>query len=274
MELLEILRKVPDVVWSGLLASFLTLAGVMLSNRSNTKRLLSQLRHDADEKQKDRLSVLRKAVDLKAAEETAAAAAYFGRIAQLDSTEQNLGDGLQSFFAVSAQVQLIASPDTVALVSELTARYGEILLTLIQRAQPAHDARIDIDVISPHYDRAQSEVDRILAEMRQLNESGRPDPERMSALQISIGHAQRTTEELGEQRLAHFSARARALKDFAVTCMNELRSTGSLQVQVSVAIRRELNLDSDLVEYEARLEESWQRMNAKMSAFLSQLEES
>ena len=56
--------------------------------------------------------------------------------------------------------------------------------------------------------------------------------------------------------------------------MNELRSIGSLQVQVSVAIRRELNLDSDLVEYEARLEEIWQRMNAKMSAFLSQLEDS
>lgn len=274
MELLEILRKVPDVVWSGLLASFLTLTGVMLSNRSNTKRLLKQLRHDADEKHKDRLAVLRKEVYLKAAQETAVAGAYFGRIAQLDSTKENIGDGLQGFFAASAQLQLIASPKTVELASELTARYGEILLTLIPKAQPAHDAKIGIDVVSPHYERAQGEVDRILAEMCQLNESGRPEPERMAALQVSIKYAQQRTEELATERLKHFSAYAQAQKDFAIACMRELRSVGGLQAEVTTAIRRELNLDSDSAEYEAKLKEIWQRMDSKMAEFLAQLEDS
>ena len=58
--LLSFLSSIPAVVWSGLIASFLTLGGVLISNRSNTNRLLLQLQHDATEKTKERTAALRR----------------------------------------------------------------------------------------------------------------------------------------------------------------------------------------------------------------------
>lgn len=54
--------EVPDVVWSGVIASVITLSGVLLSNHSNTVRLEKQLAHDAEQKEKERLASLRKDV--------------------------------------------------------------------------------------------------------------------------------------------------------------------------------------------------------------------
>jgi len=48
--LFDILRKVPDVVWAGVIASFLTLSGVKVANRDNARRLMLRLRHDKEEK--------------------------------------------------------------------------------------------------------------------------------------------------------------------------------------------------------------------------------
>lgn len=70
------LKSVPDVIWSGLLASFLTLGGVLLSNRGYTQRLRLQLDHDAAEKTKERTAILRRETYLRAAEELVRVNAY------------------------------------------------------------------------------------------------------------------------------------------------------------------------------------------------------
>jgi len=44
--LIEFLKSIPDVIWSGLIASALTLGGVLISNRSNTVRLKLQFEHE------------------------------------------------------------------------------------------------------------------------------------------------------------------------------------------------------------------------------------
>jgi hypothetical protein len=56
------MKYVPDVVWSGLLASAVTLGGVFLSNASNNKRLKIQLKHDEQQKANERISTLRRPV--------------------------------------------------------------------------------------------------------------------------------------------------------------------------------------------------------------------
>jgi hypothetical protein len=64
MEILSLLKSIPDTVWAALTASALTLGGVFLSNRSSTKRLKLQLEHDAQEKDKDRKNDMRRSVYL------------------------------------------------------------------------------------------------------------------------------------------------------------------------------------------------------------------
>jgi len=51
----NILYKVPDAVWAAIIASLLTLGGVIATNAENNKRLKSQLEHDAAERENLRL---------------------------------------------------------------------------------------------------------------------------------------------------------------------------------------------------------------------------
>jgi len=117
IDLIAFLKSIPDVIWSGLIASMLTLGGVLISNGSNTNRLKLQLQHDANEKTKERTATLRREVYLRAAEELVKANAHLATLPQLDLSKTNLGDGLQGFFSATARLQLIAEPKTALLVS-------------------------------------------------------------------------------------------------------------------------------------------------------------
>lgn len=273
MQILYYLTKIPDVVWSGLLASALTLAGVMLSNMSNTKRLLKQLSHDSEEKGKDRINSVRKDVYLKAAEEMAKANGYLGKIPQLDPTKENLGDGLSEFFAAAAKLQLVSQPNTALLTGELVTRYGEILLGLLPQASPVHNLNSEIRLASDFYDRNQAEVTRVVAEMTQLNESGQPNPVRFAALERSYESAQQAANHFAEARSNASKQHAAAMREYTIALLNEIRSIGLLQVQLTAAIRSELSLETDIAEYETRLQANFERMDRSFQGLLAKLKE-
>lgn len=273
MQLLVLLSKIPDVVWSGLLASVITLTGVMLSNWSNTKRLIQQLSHDSGEKEKDRKSALRRDVYLKAVEEMAKVGGYLGKIPQLDPAKTNIADGLTDFLAVSAKLQLIAHPETSSLAGELTTRYGEIFMSLLGKAMPVQDLNTEIKISSDLYDRNQAEVTRVLAEMTQLNESGQPNFARFTTLQRSFESSQALANQFAEKRQEAFQQQGIAMREYRVALMEEMRTVGSLQVQLAAAIRNELNLTTDIAEYEARLQANWERMDKKIKELVAKMEE-
>jgi hypothetical protein len=274
MGILSLLDQVPAIVWSGLLASLVTLSGVMLSNRSNTKRLLKQLEHDATQKNKDRLAVLHREVYLKAAEELARASGYLGRLSQLDPAKDNIADGLSEFFAVSAKVQLIAQPTTSRLAGELTIRYGELIMRLIQKVMPVHDLNSQIRITNDFVQRNQAEVERVLAEMKQLNESGAHDQARFEGLERSFHHAQEMTTSFAAKRDSLWTQQLSANREFNITLFQEMRHVGPVQAQVMAALRSDLGLETDIREYQQRMEENWARMDTQLKAVLSQLGES
>lgn len=109
-EFFKFLGSIPDVVWSGIIASLLTFIGVMLSNGSNTKRLRIQLDHDAKEKAKERTSVLRRDVYLKTIEELNRVNMKLVELAQADFVNSNPTNDLQDFYAAASKLQLIAEP--------------------------------------------------------------------------------------------------------------------------------------------------------------------
>ena len=265
------LGEVPDIIVSALLASSVTLLGVMLSNGSNTKRLLRQLCHDAQQKRDDRMAVMHREVYLKAAEELTRAGSYLGRIATLNPTKENIADGLSEFFAISAKVQLVAQPETARRFGELTAQYSEAMFKLMRQAMPVHDANIDIEIASDLYERSRTEVNRILADMQQFNESGQPNAERFEALNRAFTHAAELSATYAAEREGLFEKRAAAHKEFVVLVLQEARSLGTIQLHALASLRAELGLATDMKEYTTRLEANWARIQAQMEATLDKL---
>lgn len=266
------IAAIPDVVWSGLIASLITLSGVMLSNRSNTKRLILQLKHDAEQKERDRLNNLRRDVYLNCIEEASKVPAYFGKIPMLDPTTTSIGEGLADFISASAKVQMVSQPETANLTAELTTKYGEIFALLLEKASPIHDSNSTIKISGDLYQRNQSEIDRILAEMKLMNESVSHDEARYLALERSLENTKNLVVHFSEEREKAFQFRDEALSDYMQFLFQEMKKTMTLQNEVAACIKRELNIEFDADASKKSSESSYARMSAAVNRLNSYLD--
>lgn len=269
--LLALLEAIPNVIWSGIVASLLTLGGVLLSNRDSTNRLKLQLQHDAAEKSKERIATLRRDVYFRTVEELVKANAHLAGLPQKDLAKENFGDGLQDFFSASARLQLVAEPETALLVAQLQADYGELAFDLMTHLLPVSKAKIDIQIADNLYNKAQTEVTRLLADMAKQNESGNPDPKIFQSLQLAFEFQQGQSQKFGDdcsQAWHRFNESSIEFQRFLFTRIKDL---GPKQIPVLVAIRRDLGLTGDLQEFEAEMRRQILRNESKLDALISNL---
>jgi hypothetical protein len=272
-EILEFLKSVPDVIWSALIASVITLGGVFLSNLSNTKRLKLQLRHDANEKAIERTSVLRRDVYLRTVEELVKANAHLSSLPKLDIAKTNIADGLQGFFTTAARLQLVAEPKTSLLVSQLSADYGELVFKLMIDLLPVSKARTDIEITDSFYQKTQIEIARILAEMRKVNESEKPNLIVLNSLQDSFQFEQEQAEKNVAERSDGWERFNQYNLIFQKNLLIGLKEISSKQIAVMVEIRRDLGLTGDLAAIEEHMTKQWVRMETHYDALIAALQQ-
>jgi hypothetical protein len=272
MTISDLVLKIPDVVWSGIIASVLTLSGVLLSNRSNTNRLLLQLHHDATEKDKQRKADLRREVYLKAAEELVKASAHLGSIPQIDLAKTNAADGLQGLFAALAKFQLVSEVHTSALASQLSGKYAELLFRLTARSIPIQELRTDIEIVSDHYNRTQTEIQRVLAAMTKENESGKPDQSVFEALSKSFEFQQEKSAQLASERNELWRQRNAEHLKFSRSLVPETKEIARISVLVMVAIRNELGVGGDPDIFLENMEAQLAKLSSHLDEFLLNLE--
>ena len=273
MTITKLLASIPAIVWSGLLASFVTLSGVMLSNWGNTRRLLLQLRHDADQKRQDRLAALHREVYLTAVEELAKANSFLGKISQIDPAKENIGDGFSGLFAACAKAQLIAQPEASKLLGELIMAYGQLIMRLIGHVMPVHDLNRKIRLASDFLERNQAEARRVLDEIKLANESGAMTPARFEALDRSFQHAQEMAESFSAQRDDLWVQHGPANREFNVALLGEMRAIGPIQARTMAALRSELGLETDMVGYMQRMEENMARIDEQLQVAMGKMSE-
>lgn len=268
----QLIQSVPDVIWSGIIASFLTLSGVLISNRSNTTRLNTQLTHDREEKIKERTLSLRREVYLKAAEELVKLNAYLASLPQQDIAKGNLGEGFVGFQTASARLQLVAEPQTTLLAMRLSGTYGELLLELTPRLMVLGEAKSDIQIADDLYTKANNEVQRILSAMTQQNESGKPGQQAFDALQRSFQFSQEQASQFAANRSAGWASFNRGNIAFMRHLFSRLREIAPQQMKLMVEIRRDLSLIGDLSKVEEEMQKQLDRMTEKLTQFLQSME--
>jgi hypothetical protein len=265
------LKSIPDVIWSGVIASLLTLGGVLLSNRDNTRRLLIQLQHDADQKAKDRINVMRRDTYLDTVEQLTKVNSYLAGLPQRDVSKENVADGLQAFFTSVAKLQLVAEPQTALLVLKFQADYGELIFDLMRHLIPTIEAKTDIQINDDHYQKTQREISRILSEMSRQNESGKPNSDVFGVLQKSFDFQQSLSSKYAEDRSQarqRFNASSITFQRFLLKRMRELYPK---QVPVLMAIRRDLGLTDELADFQKEMELQSKRLEGKFDELLASL---
>jgi len=270
--LLDFLRSVPAVVWSGVIASLLTLGGVLLSNWSNTKRLRIQLQHDSAEKTAERRAVLRREVYLKAVEELTKAGSYLSTLPEKDPAKENLGEGVQGFAIAAAKLQLVAEPKTALLANEVAASFGELTVRLLGKVMPLHRARAQIRIHDDLYIEAHAQVKRVLSEMAKLNEAAEPNPRLWEALQRSLDGYMTHMSAHANNRSQAWDLFNLSNAQFQKQLIAELREIGGKQIPLLIEIRRDLGLTTELEAFQAQMEKQWARMSGELAGLFQQLE--
>ena len=158
------------------------------------------MEHDATEKQKERVFTLRRDLYLKKRPKTTVYAnAYFGGMAQVDVTKPGYDAPLRDL-SVAAQMQLVVSQSTAQLISDLVSYYGELQMKLIPKVGPISVLRSNIETITALYDTSQVEVQRVIAAMRQFNETGQRNADAFQRLTRSADVARQTSRATRTER--------------------------------------------------------------------------
>lgn len=271
--MLELLNSIPINIWSVVLGSIIAFGGVLISNRSQSKRLTLQLNHDSELKVIERKAAMRRDVYLNAAEELVRANSYLGSLAQIDLTKTNIGVGLQDFFASAAKLGLVAEEETGKALNELVIAYSGLLFKLMINVAPISEQKTNINMLNEHYDEAQTEIKRILAEMSRQNESAAPDERVFNMLDSSFKFQQERAKELTDERDECWRKVNEYTKKFALLLMDEMRKIAFLQVPVMVGIRKELDIDTNLESYRDMINNSAERVREQLDNCLASIDD-
>jgi len=254
----------PDLVWSGIIASGITLLGVFLVTMSNNLMLRAQLKHASSEKDKERAANLRRDVFLPAAEELTKAMNFLSCLPKTDLRTVNPIESVQGFFAASAKLHLVADERTAAAVAEFSAAFGKLLMRIISKTVPLQMLQIDIEILSGLYERFQGDANRVLSERGRMVETCNKDQAHFEQLGRAIESHQEMAYQYAEQRNAKYKDYNESLKQFSLFLMKETKVLSQLQIPLLVALRRDLGFDTDLRIYEDQLERQYQIMIAEM----------
>jgi len=269
--LIEALKNIPANVWSVLLGSLIAYLGVLISNWHNNKRLLIQLKHDAELRSIERKALMRREVYLSAAEELVKANSFLGSLAQMDLAKTNIGAELQGLFTSAAKLGLIAEEETGSALNELMLAYSSLLFRLLIKVSPISDSKNSISTISYHYEESQLEIKRILAAMTNQNESGAPNTIVFDSLSSLFDFQSKASKELTEERDELWKNVTDLTSDFAVVMANEMKSIALLQVPVMVGIRKELELETDIETYKQQVVSNTDKLSKLLDDFIAEI---
>ena len=265
LETVGLLKLVPSAVWSGVVAAVSALVVVFISNRSSNKRLEIQLKHDADEKAKEKISNLRKEVYLKAVEDISSTNIHISAIASRDLTETGVNSELETITASMEKLKIVAEPETAKVAEELSQAYVLLILSVLPRIVPLHDARSDIEINDDLYNKSFADASRVMQQMHRFNEEACQDMVHFQALQRSYEWFSNQSEEYAEARTAAYKRRDELLLEFNAGLLPRMKELSKIQLRLTGCIRKELSLSFDLAEMERRLERSWAVMAASYS---------
>ena len=257
-----VLQTIPASAWTALMGSLLTLAGVLVANRHSRHQLRVQLEHDAAERRKQRTVELRRTVYLSAAEEMVKANAVVGRIPTTAFGNANIAQELIPFFAAMMKLQMVGEPKTALLANGLASSYGEALGSAIARALPISEVVSAIDLKTERYEVVQVEIQRLLAAMNALSESGVDDKQRLDALNQAFTLNMQLAAEIEVERTALRERHTELMVD-ATRRVAPIAGTLAMEfLPLFVEIRRELDLGGNVDDFRAMLDSQVARMDS------------
>ena len=269
--MIALIRTIPDVVWAAVIASLLTICGVLVTNRGNRRALKEQLLHDAQQRDRERNMELRRDVYLEATEAITTNHMVLMRLTNLEIPDSELGQQFSESAAAISKVSVIGSADTVRAVSELSTELGVRYLQLTAKRLPLIDRKDDIDILNEFIQKSSLEQDRLIELMKEMNLQGNPDERRLAAITRNFEFQQEQSEKYAVERDQLEQENRKELVQFTRDCVQASKDVGKYIVPAVRTVRKEMDLPFEEEEYRATLERSWKTTERSLSDFIDKI---
>lgn len=144
--IIELLSKVPNVMWSAITASGLTFLGVLWTNRGNEKRQAALLEHEKQKYQSEQKLVLKKEVFLNVARSFADVLGIIPKLINLDFSQKEIEIQMADHSGTVAKSYLAAKEDSVAAILNYSAETAETFLKLMKSRTVVLDHKEAIEI--------------------------------------------------------------------------------------------------------------------------------
>ncbi|MBS0229358.1 MAG: hypothetical protein JSS23_11755 [Proteobacteria bacterium] len=265
------IESVPNVIWSGVIASIITLIGVLVSNRGNTKRLHQQHQHEAQQKTKERITNIRRDLYMTAASEMSNAMAHLGTIPNLDPRTDNLTAPLIALNTTGGKCQLVAEKDTSKIMADVLQRINQVTLSLIVKAQPMFNEKLEAEYHQLLRDSAKERFDAILADQKRLLEQESFNEPRFALLTEQSAKATEEFQHHGKQMLDALDRRLALQKQYTLEMLRESEQIVQAQIPLIVALRAELELSTDVNELRQRMTSGLKAMQDTLNHTIAEI---
>lgn len=254
--------NLPSEFWAAFLTSAVTslaaLIGVCMTIKSNQKNLANQLKHDAEEKEKERMAILHREVYLKLSKEIAQLFSHLGSLSQVDLIEKNIFGNINEFFSASAQAQLISKNDTAIILADFNNNIGVFLIKILPKITEINIINGEINLETKKFNDLFRKLNNLHDERMLLVRKETTDSYlsiEMISKQIKfyeeiMNDSHMKLETLGKNHI-------QKSKEVSFIILDELKELLPLQLKIHIALRKELGLPSDIYEYEKHIERSW-----------------
>jgi hypothetical protein len=263
------LESVPVLFYAATSASFITLLGIGLQNRGESKRNIERLTHDALQRDREREMALRRDVYLRAAEAMAQAQEYLAGFANTEISGQQHESMIKGVGADLNKVHIVGSMPTVQAIVEANQFFVRAVADLSIRKLPVQQLAREIELEQTAVESAIARRDEALAGMKEMSRSTSTGSHaRLWELQNRIFNDEQADIDDAlarkEQLQEHFSQQQMELLRLSAQAGLEF---GRLVTKANLAIRRELELPLDADEYLTLMQTSYDTLSRQVDVF-------
>ena len=261
--MLESLVAVPKEIWAALVASIVTLFGVLVTIRLTHNQFALQLEHDYQIRDRERAMSLRRDIFFDAISEIHNRQGYLLNLVNLEDSSGSNEPGDNAL----AKLELIAGDETVTAAHSLDMAYVEALFLLNEKRVRLVNDKNSIDVIQNIRDETWEKYKAYGDRLTQLTIEGGYDEAQWKSIENWRDFEKGLLEEYDREKEEKWQQFLEDHSGFLLECMKGFSAVAEKTPPVVLAIRRELEMPLDEASYLVNHRKSIERAQTLINRF-------
>lgn len=275
MTFIDYFNLVPDVVYAAVIASLLTILGVILTNRGNNNRLLEQLRHDSMHREREREMSLKRDILLPAIDEMSRGLRTLHKIISIDYKNIDKFDPIDAYSQFNkdqdaiGRLFIISNEDTIKAVTQLNEIHSKINLRLLVLKTKVLKLTMLTDMCDDFIEKDKKKMDNIEEMLKNdIGDKAEKQKKEGELREIKEKITSDTKNMLKRQR-----DMAKVKIDFLIRTMNDVFTYSKWKIPVYICLRKELEMPIDEEYYKKVMTESIDKANTEFNEMIKDIEE-